>query len=72
MLDTFGLLEKAFEARDLARRARRVAHRVTNDLDRERLLRYAAELEEQAVRMEAEAAPATRTPVVAPTRKVVA
>jgi hypothetical protein len=47
-------LEKAKEARDLAARARRLARDV-GGADRERLERYAEELEEDAIYFEAEA-----------------
>jgi hypothetical protein len=43
---------KAHEARDMARRARRLAAGVTNDADRARLHRYAMDLELQAGALE--------------------
>jgi hypothetical protein len=47
-------LEQAAAARDLARRARRLARELALDADRARLLQYAEELEEQADRLESD------------------
>ena len=53
---------QAAAARELAARARRLAHGVGEGAERKRLLQYAAELEEHATRLDA---PAANKPQVA-------
>jgi len=60
------LLKQADGLRDLARRARRLAQSLTVEADRRRLMVHAEELEENASRLEREAAnakAATGSPV---------
>jgi len=52
------LLRQADGLRDLARRARRLAQTTTTEADQRRLERYVEELEENASRLEKEAASA--------------
>jgi hypothetical protein len=49
-------LEQLAACRDLARRARRLAGAFLDDPDRDRLLRYAEEMETRAAELEQEAA----------------
>jgi hypothetical protein len=60
-----GPWEQVGATRDLARRARRLAQSLNSDADRNRLLRYAEELEQQANEIEQQATHPSR-PVVAP------
>jgi hypothetical protein len=53
-----GLLRQSDSLRDLARRARHLSTILTVDSDQRRLVRYAEELEENASRLEKEAATA--------------
>jgi hypothetical protein len=55
---------QAAAARDLAARARRLAHAVGEGPERNRLLKYAEELEEQAARLDAPTSGSARPPVV--------
>lgn len=48
--------KEAAESRDLARRARRLAQMVSDPKDQDRINSYAAELEQRARQLEAEAA----------------
>jgi hypothetical protein len=59
------LLQQVDSLRDLARRARRLAANLNLESDQRRLGRYAEELEENASRLEADAAGA-KTMVIKP------
>lgn len=52
------ILQQADGLRDLARRARRLASTLTNEADQRRLGRYVEELEDNATRLEKNAAEA--------------
>jgi hypothetical protein len=54
------LLKQAEASRDLARRARRLAGQLTSEADRQRLLRHAEELDNQAADLERRAAEKSR------------
>ena len=60
------LLKRVDGLLDLARRSRRLSPLLSQESDRERLDRYAEELEERASRMEGEAASAKTFNVVRP------
>jgi hypothetical protein len=49
------LIEQAAATRDLAQRARRLADTMTQQTERERLLRHAQSLDEEAKKLDAEA-----------------
>lgn len=53
-----GLLAQVDSLRDLSRRARRMSQTLTQDPDQQRLVRYADELDDNATRLEKEAASA--------------
>jgi len=63
MRQTVDLLREARETRDLASRARKLAERVTEPADKDRLRRHAEELRAQAARLEKEADAAKRAPL---------
>jgi hypothetical protein len=56
MPEVVDLLRQARETRSLASHARRVAERLSQRDDKKRLNRYAEELDEQAARLEKQAA----------------
>ena len=57
---------KAQVSRDLARRARRLSESQGDPLERQRLRRYAEELEDQANRLEREASESRRLVIASP------
>jgi len=61
MFGSLNLLGEAARLRDLARHVRRMAFGLTQKSDQELLVRCAAELDERADRMEAEACLQSRT-----------
>jgi len=54
---------EASELRDMARRARRLSQTLSDPADQDRLSRYAQELEQQAIKLEAKATPVRSPPV---------
>jgi hypothetical protein len=57
--------DQLFRTRDMARRARRLADALSLEVDRERLLRHAAELDAQAAELERTFEPVAPLPPVA-------
>jgi hypothetical protein len=64
------LLKQVDSLRDLSRRARRLSQNLGQEVDQQRLLTWAVELDANAARIEAEAASA-KTMVIAPVRPLV-